>query len=196
MGDAACWSHLLCPACGAFTEAGDDPARHLLVLIGLMGVGKTTVGRRVAQRLGWAFVDNDELFEERTGTTAADYAAEQGDGAMHDLEWELLGEVLDGTEPAVLAAPGSVVGAPALDVTEAFVVWLQADPEVVADRLDGGDHRPLLGGEPGAVLARQLEERAARYRELADVTVAAAGRTPDEVAEQVVDAWCRRAGHR
>ena len=195
MGDAACWANELCPACGRMA-AGPDAPRPLLVLVGLMGVGKTTVGREVADRLGWAFVDNDELFERRTGTTAAAYAAEHGDAAMHEVEWTLLHEAVDRLEPTVLAVPGSVVDAPALDLDEAFVVWLRVDPEVVAGRVGAGDHRPLLGEEPGEVLARQLAERAGRYGDLADLVVEATGRAPAEAAERIVDAWCDRAGHR
>lgn len=191
VGDAACWAHLVCPACGSAPEG--DCLRPLLVLVGLMGVGKTTVGRCVADRLEWEFVDNDELFERRTGTTAAGYAAEHGEQAMHDVEWSLLAEVLDRSEPTVLAAPGSVVDAPELDVREAFVVWLRADPREVGARIGGGDHRPLLGEDPGGVLTEQHQRRAPQYEELADVTLEVTGRTPAEVADRVTAAWCDHA---
>lgn len=183
----------MCPACGTVHEGGGN-SRPLLVLVGLMGVGKTTVGRRVADRLDWEFVDNDDWFEERTGTTAAGYTAEHGEQAMHELEWELVGEIVERSQPTVLAAPGSVVEGPALDLGEAFVVWLRADPEVVGARVGRGDHRPLLGDDPTGVLTEQLQRRAPRYEELADVTLDVGGETPDEVAERVVAAWCDHAG--
>lgn len=194
MGEPACWVHELCPACGR-VGGGSDAPQPLILLVGLMGVGKTTVGQEVASRLGWTFVDNDELFERRTGTTAAAYAAEHGDAAMHEVEWDLLREAVERLEPTVLAVPGSVVEAPALDLGHAFVVWLQVEPAVVADRLEVGDHRPLLGDQPAAVLERLLAERAERYRELADLAVDATGRSPSELAGRIVDTWCHHAGH-
>lgn len=172
---------------------GDEGPRPLLLLIGLMGVGKTTVGRRVADRLGWEFVDNDALFEERTGTTAAGYTAEHGEQAMHELEWALVAEVLDRRQPTVLAAPGSVVEGPDADLGEALVVWLRADPRVVGARVGLGDHRPLLGEDPTGVLAEQLQRRAPRYEEVADVSLEVTERSPGEVAELVVAAWCDHA---
>lgn len=194
VGDAACWAHLVCPECGAAPT--HDRPRPRLVLVGLMGVGKTTVGRRVAERLGWEFVDNDELFEARTGTTAATYAAEHGEQAMHEVEWDLLAEVLDRPRPTVLAAPGSVVDAPELDVDEAFVVWLQADPVDVGGRVGAGDHRPLLAEDPTGVLTEQLRRRASHYEELADVSLEVTGRSPDDVADLVAAAWCDHACRR
>lgn len=195
MGETACWVGDVCPACGRLPSGDTSTPRPLLVMVGLMGVGKTTVGGRVADLLGWDFVDNDVLFEERTGLTASAYAVEHGDEAMHDVEWDLLAEALDRSRPTVLAAPGSVVDAPSVDLRDAFVVWLRADPDEVADRVRIGDHRPLLGDEPAGVLRRQLAERSKGYRRVADLTVDAAGRSPSQLAERIVAAWCRRAQH-
>lgn len=194
MGDAACWAHVVCPGCGRVTP--DDGPRPLVVLIGSMGAGKTTVGRRVADRLGWRFVDNDERFLERTGTTASFYASEHGEDEMHRVEWELLREAVALPEPVVLAAPGSVADAPSLDLSEGFVVWLRAGPDVIARRIRAGDHRPLLGDDPAAVLDQLHTGRVSRYGELADVTMPDADRPPDDLADEIVDAWCRHAGHR
>lgn len=193
MGDAACWAGDVCPTCGRILQDGRRHLhRPLLLLVGLMGAGKTTVGREVAERLGWRFVDNDELFAARTGTTAAAYAAEHGDAAMHRLEWELVAEVVEADEPTVLAAPGSVVDAPSLDLDDVFVVWLDVDPAVIAGRIAVGDHRPLLGNEPEPVLRSLLEERAASYRALADLVLEATDATPSQLAARIVDAWEQR----
>lgn len=193
MGDAACWAQVVCPACGRVTP--EDGPRPLIVLVGSMGAGKTTVGRRVADRLDWRFVDNDELFARRTGTTPSAYATQHGDDAMHRMEWELLAEALATGGGTVLAAPGSVGDAPSPDLDDAFVVWLEVEAEVAARRVRAGDHRPLFGDEPSAVLSRLVDERAGRYRELADLTVAAADASPDDLAEEVVAGWCRHGGH-
>lgn len=195
MGDAACWAGEVCSRCGRIHDRDITypGCRPLLVLVGLMGAGKTTVGRRVADRLGWHFVDNDELFIDHTGTTASGYAAEHGDAAMHEMEWRLVADVLARQEPTVFAAPGSVVEAPSLDLDEVFVVWLQVEPSLIASRLSVGDHRPLLGDQPESVLQQLLEERSERYRGAADLVVDASDSTPEDLAARIIEAWGERA---
>lgn len=152
-----------------------------------MGSGKTTVGRRLAERLGWAFWDNDEALERATGSTAGEVQRERGQRALHQLEDRLLREALRAPEPAVFAAAASVVLNPAT-VAGAFCVWLRSSARV--DELhiaaSGQHHRPL-SGDAAAALERLASERDPEYARLADVTVEVAS-TPEETLDRVIDA--------
>jgi shikimate kinase len=148
-----------------------------VVLVGLMGSGKTTVGRRLAARLDLPFVDADDAVEASTGRTVAELFAARGEDGFRDVEADVLATLLAGPEPVVVAAGGGVVLREAnrarLAADDVTVVWLDADPAFLASRIERKDHRPLLAGEetPRAVLTRLHAERAALYAEVADLTV-------------------------
>lgn len=144
-----------------------------VVLVGLMGAGKTTVGRRLAERLGWTYVDNDAALPAPPG----DVAAEQGLDALHAAEAAALRRALAATD-AVVAAPASAVldgGLRALLGAER-VVWLRARPETLAARV-AGTPRPVVGG---------AGEREAGFGAVADVVVDVDARTPDEVVDEIL----------
>jgi len=145
-----------------------------VVLVGLSGTGKTSVGRRVAARLDRCFVDADEEIEERTGRTVRGIFAEDGEPAFRELETEVMADLLTSTEPVVIAAGGGAIVTEAtrklLGQPEIFVVWLTATPEFLASRTTKKVHRPLLDGDPVAALGKLLSERARWYDEVADVT--------------------------
>ena len=126
-----------------------DPRRHV-VLVGLMGVGKSTVGRRLAKELQRPFADVDEQVELRAGCTIPTLFSEQGEPAFRAVETEVLADLLGRPAPLVLAAGGGVVTTPenrsALADAGAFVVWLRASTEFLAARTDP-THRPLLAGD-------------------------------------------------
>lgn len=165
-------------------------ARHL-VLVGLMGVGKTTVGAIIARRLGRELVDSDLRIEALTGRTVKQILAEGGVTELRRHEAAALFDALDDAEPRVIAAAGGVV----LDADHrrrlvgavADVVWLTGDPDVLAPRTATRGHRPWLDDDPVGTLQRMHVERAPLYREIADHTVTIDGLTPDEVADRVLE---------
>jgi shikimate kinase len=144
-----------------------------IVLVGLSGTGKTSVGRRIAALLSRPFVDADEEIEERTGRTVRGIFAGDGEAAFRELEAKVMADLLASPEPSVIAAGG---GAVVVDSTrkrlqhpDVFVVWLSASPEFLASRTTKKAHRPLLDGDPVAALARLAQERTDWYEEVADV---------------------------
>lgn len=113
--------------------------RGHLILVGMMGVGKTTVGRKVARRLGRPFIDSDEQVKARTGATVAQIFERDGEARFRRLESEALAEALTLPIPAVVAAAGGVVLNPEnrRRLREAgHVVWLRADPATLVIRVE------------------------------------------------------------
>jgi shikimate kinase len=146
--------------------------RHI-VLVGLMGVGKSTVGRRLAREMDRPFADLDEQIELAEGATVPRLFRERGEAAFRAIEAARLADLVARPSPLVIAAGGGVVTGDANRrvLAETFVVWLRASPEFLAARTDP-THRPLLsGGDARGRLARMLDERQALYEEVADVAV-------------------------
>jgi shikimate kinase len=161
-----------------------------LVLVGMMGVGKSTVGRIVAAELDRPLFDSDEMIEERTGRTVREIWVTDGEPAFRTLETDTLLEALAEPEPSVIAAAGGVVlterNREALQTSDAHVVWLMADVDVLVDRVRNGGHRPLLDADPEATLRRLYAVRAPLYKEVADAIVSVDHRSPTEVAKAVL----------
>jgi shikimate kinase len=155
--------------------AGDGGRHRHVVLVGPMGVGKTTVGRRLARELQRPFADADEQLELRAGRTIPAIFRDDGEEAFRRLESEVLADLLGCAHALVLAAGGGVVMRTenrALLGRRAFVVWLRASAGFLAARADP-THRPLLAGDadPAAALQRLIAIRAPLYEEVADAVV-------------------------
>jgi shikimate kinase len=151
---------------------GSRPDRHV-VLIGLMGVGKSTVGRRLAKELERPFADVDELVELAAGRAIPAIFRVDGEEAFRRLETEVLADLVDRADPLVVAAGGGAVSRPenrALLPGRATVVWLRASAAFLTRRTDPA-HRPLLAVDPAGTLARLQAEREPLYAEVADVVV-------------------------
>jgi shikimate kinase len=159
-----------------------------VVLVGLMGSGKSTVGALVAARTGRVFVDVDVVIARETGKTVRELWERGGETAYRKLESDAVLRVLAGDTASVLAAPGGVVLDPTVRAALAghFVVWLRTRPATLAERVHVGDHRPLLGDKPANVLAVMADERSALYRQVATATLDTDDRAPDAVADAVV----------
>lgn len=161
-----------------------------LVLVGMMGAGKSTVGRVLADRLGRELFDSDAMIEERTGQTVREIWQAVGEPAYRELETDVLIEALGRDEPSVIAGAGGIVlrdeNRELLRGPSAHVVWLLADVDVLLDRVRNGGHRPLLDGDPHGALTAMWNDRAGLYREVADAIVSVDARSVHEVAQAVL----------
>jgi shikimate kinase len=157
-----------------------------VVLVGLMGSGKSTVGALVAQRSGRRFVDVDAVITARMSKTVRELWEEGGEAAYRYLESDVVLEVLGDDTPTVLAAPGGAVLDPVVRAALAgcVVVWLRTSPSTLAGRVRPGDHRPLLGDDPAETSAAMAEMRSELYREVATAILD----TDDLAADAIADA--------
>jgi len=173
------------------------PFRHL-VLVGLMGTGKSTVGSLVAARLGWPYRDGDAMLEAATGQTATVLRDAEGAETLHRAESRVLQEALGSDVPSVIGAAAAVVDDPAcraaLRAPGVAVAWLRADPAVLGRRFAAaaggeGAYRPAYGEDPTAFLAAQARHRAARFVACRPLVVVDTGRlTSAAAAERIVAA--------
>ncbi|MFN2539746.1 MAG: shikimate kinase [Mycobacteriales bacterium] len=162
-----------------------------LLLIGMMGSGKTSVGHALSTKLGWPYLDNDTLLERTTGASARALLEGEGELALRQAESHVLTLLLGMPGPMV----GSIAGGAVLDEKDrlriaqstARVVWLRATPQALARRV-GGTDRPLLGEDPTAALRRLAAERNGFYAEIADQVVDVDLIPVGAVAKQIIEA--------
>ena len=165
-----------------------------VLLLGLMGSGKTTVGRHVAASLGVPYLDNDALLAQREGRTTAEFAEAGGD-ELHDAESRLVGDLLARTDGFVAGVPASVADRPddvaLVEASDAHVVYLHVPPEVLVARVrsdaahvDPAARRPWLGDDPVAFVTATYTRRDPVLRAAADVVVDGT-LSPAEVAAQI-----------
>ena len=131
-----------------------------IVLVGLMGVGKSTVGRRLATRLRMPFVDADTEIETAAGMTVAEIFERFGEAHFRDGERRVIARLIDGPPAVIATGGGAFVNAEtrALILTRALAIWLDADPVVLAERVGRRDTRPLLRGRDALTVLRELAE--------------------------------------
>ncbi len=145
-----------------------------IVLIGMMGVGKSTVGRRVAKELSRPFVDSDDEVVARTGRAVSEIFATDGEPAFRAIEEDVMADLLASPTPSVIAAAG---GSVLSSTTRArlresgTVVWMRAPVDVLVGRTSRGTHRPALANDPRATLNQMETDRESLYGEVADITV-------------------------
>ena len=173
------------------------PLRHV-VLVGLMGSGKTTVATLLARRLGWTIRDSDADLLAATGRSAREFAAADGIDRLHAWEIDHLLEALDGPDPTIIAAAASVIDAagvrPRLEDPSILVAWLKIDAALATPRLARATHRPT----PEA-LADQAKRRDVLFAAVADVVVDVGSASADAAAEAVmlvVEDWTGRSRRR
>ena len=171
--------------------------RENIVLVGFMGSGKSAVGRLVAKRLHFQFVDTDRLIVERAGMPISEIFAQQGEEYFRDLETEVL-ESLGDRERSVIATGGGAVVKErnhALLKSLGFVVWLTASEDVIFDRVSRNDKRPLLQTEnPRATISQMLATRRPLYEGAAAFNVDTTTFSHDAAAAAVIVAGGREFG--
>lgn len=161
-----------------------------IILIGFMGSGKTTVGNLLAKETGYTFVDTDELIEKKANMTIGNIFATYGEEAFRKMESELLEELNETLDHAVISTGG---GLPlrkenaALLRTLGVVNYLQVTKEVVLERLKGDTTRPLLAGDNVEQKVEELlSKRDSIYQETSHVTIEAGKGTPEQVAKDII----------
>jgi shikimate kinase len=142
-----------------------------ILLVGMMGAGKTTVGRMLAQRLGWGYLDSDAQVTQTTGRSVPEIFSEDGETAFRKEETKALTTAVSGPDPMVVSVAGGAVLSKAnraLLARAGTVVWLRARPETLSKRVGDGAGRPLL------------------YDSVAEVTVDVDDLSPEAVVDQVL----------
>lgn len=165
-------------------------ADRKLLLIGMMGAGKTTTGRLLAERLGWPYLDTDLEVERQAGRTVPEIWREQGEPVFRMEESRVLAEACARPDLCVVSVGGGAVMS--LENREVIrrsglVVWLRADASTLAKRVGGGAGRPLLEGGPAIALARLSESRAPLYSQVADLVFDVDRISPPQVVDRIVE---------
>jgi shikimate kinase len=167
-----------------------------IVLIGLMGAGKTAVGRRLANRLDLPFIDADTEIEVAAGASISEIFAEHGEAYFRQGERKVIARLLEGGPQVLATGGGAYINADtrAAIKARALSVWLKADLKVLLKRIGRRDNRPLLtGGDPEKVMRKLMDERYPIYAE-ADVTVESRDVPHDVIVSSVIDALAEKLG--
>jgi shikimate kinase len=173
------------------TDVTDAPRPTRVLLLGMMGSGKSSVGRALAERTGWPFIDNDALVERATGRTARELLRDRGEDAMREAESVALRAGLAVPAPVIVAtAAGTIMRPEDRDRIDdgGLVVWLHAPAPVLAARAAGATHRPWLDDDPLGWFTRTIEERAPFYRAVADIEIDTGSTDAAAAAERVLAA--------
>jgi len=158
-----------------------------IILTGFMGVGKTSVGTRLARDLGFVFVDTDELIEADQKTTITDIFSSFGEPYFRDVEMRIIGQTLAGENQVVSTGGGAVVREEnrALFKRRGITICLTARPEVIYDRIRTETHRPLLQvPDPLGKIREMLAARDPFYRQ-ADLVIDTSRLTVDEALNEI-----------
>jgi shikimate kinase len=162
-----------------------------IVLIGLRGSGKTTVGRILAQKLGRELIEMDELVTRKTGLSIPEIVAKYGWGRFRELEEEVTGQVAKLTN--IINASGGGVVTSQKNISKlkqkGVLVWLQASVDTLVKRTGEDSQRPpLAGGRTGREdMETTFKERKTLYQQAADLSVGTEDKTPEEVAEVIIN---------
>jgi|HubBroStandDraft_6_1064221.scaffolds.fasta_scaffold262584_2 shikimate kinase len=162
-----------------------------ILLVGMMGAGKTTTGQLLARRLGWGYRDSDADVEAATGLTVPDLFSRDGEPAFREAEAVVLAGACADAAPSVVSVAGGAVLSPdnrRLIKESGTVVWLRAKPETLARRVGDGAGRPLLGDDPAEAMVRLNEVRAPLYAEVADLVIDVDDKSPKAVAALILEA--------
>jgi shikimate kinase len=170
-------------------EDSPDGESRRVVLVGMMGSGKTTVGRLVAQRLGVGFVDTDQHVESEVGMSVREIFDTQGEAAFRRAEKTALADLLTSGSKVVAAGGGCVIDGANRSVMKqrSTVVWLRTRVGTLAKRVGSGEGRPLLTGDAARKLEEIERERLTLYSSVADVIIDTDDLSPDKVTDAVME---------
>ena len=161
-----------------------------IVLMGFMGAGKTTIGKKLAKALGYEFIDTDEWIEKEQGRKISDIFAEDGEAAFRDMETDLLKHLQESKEKFVLSIGG---GMPVREENRALlrnlgiVIYLKTSKEEIIRRVSGDKNRPLLqGGDLEEKVTNLMNAREQIYVETAHAEVITDRKNPSEVVENIM----------
>ncbi|KGA10434.1 MAG: hypothetical protein GM46_5430 [actinobacterium acAcidi] len=165
-----------------------------VVLVGLMGTGKSTVGRRLAHKLGWEFLDTDDEINRVSGQTVRQIFESEGEEYFRQLEHEALVSALEHSSPHIIAGAGGIIlraDNRELLRTAEHVVWLNAPLHVLVERIGqravkGDGHRPLIDGDPASKLEELYADRETLYRDVSSVEIDVEGLQIPEVIDQIL----------
>jgi shikimate kinase len=160
-----------------------------LILVGMMGTGKTSVGRLLAKHTGWQYADNDELLLRLVGKTPRELLAEDGEKALRDSESAALRAGLAMPEPAIVSVAAGTILDPAnrRDLLAAgVVVWLKAGPSAIQLRATGAPHRAWLDTGGLDWIRAAVAERDPQYASVADLAIEVDRRSSRQVAREVL----------
>lgn len=160
-----------------------------IVLVGMMGVGKSTVGRRLAARLGLHFVDADEEIEKAAGMTITEMFERYGEAHFRDGERRVIARLMDG-EPRVIATGGGAFmqdDTRRLILDHATAIWLDADINILVDRVSRREGRPLLKGKDPRVVLTELAAIRNPVYALAPIHVKSAAAPHDVAVERILE---------
>lgn len=161
-----------------------------IVLVGLMGVGKSTVGRRLARRLGLPFVDSDEEIERAADHEIGEIFDRFGEASFRDGERRVIRRLIDGERKVIATGGGAFMDSEtrALILQRCVAIWLEAEPEILAERVARRGHRPLLAGKEPLPLLRDLAERRNPVYAEAHLRVASGPGPHEQTVGRILDA--------
>ena len=164
-----------------------------VALVGLMGAGKSAIGKRLALRLGLPFVDADDEIERAAGCSISEFFERFGEAEFRAGERRVISRLLGGPQLVLSTGGGAYMDTETRTLMRkhAITVWLRADLEVLYERVRKRTHRPLLRqGDPKDILARLIDQRYPVYAQ-ADLVVESTAQPPDVTTDQVLDALRR-----
>jgi shikimate kinase len=189
------------PVCATSLHEVNDSSRILtlsrtVALVGLMGAGKTAIGKRLAARLELPFIDADDEIERAAGCTVSEFFERYGEAEFRAGERRVIARLLEGSPHVLSTGGGAYMDAStrALLRGQAIPVWLRADLDVLFERVKKRAHRPLLRqGDPRDILARLMAQRYPIYAE-ADLVVDSTAQPAEITTEQVIETLRRHLG--